>query len=68
MIGLAKAFRRQVIAEGVESIELGSLLKSMGCELAQGFVIAKPMPANEIPEWVSRWQPDTAWKETPLES
>ena len=42
VIGLASAFNRQVIAEGVESIEQGTQLLLMGCEVAQGYVIAKP--------------------------
>ena len=61
IIGLANAFRRQVIAEGVESVEAGRLLLQMGCELAQGFCIARPMPAQDIPDWIARWRPDPAW-------
>jgi diguanylate cyclase (GGDEF)-like protein len=62
VIGLAEAFRCQVIAEGVENIEQGALLLQLGCELAQGYGIAPPMPAEELPAWASAWQPDTAWK------
>jgi len=62
VIGLAIAFRRQVIAEGVETIEHGTKLLSLGCVLAQGYGIARPMPAAKIPNWVATWQPDAAWK------
>ena len=61
VIGLATAFNRQVIAEGVESVDHGTQLLSMGCELAQGYGIARPMPADKIPAWVNEWQPDSAW-------
>ena len=62
VIGLAKAFRRQVIAEGVETVAHGELLLPMGCDLAQGYGIARPMPAAELPAWVARWRPDAAWE------
>ena len=57
VIGLAKAFRREVIAEGVETTAHGELLLSMGCELAQGYGIARPMPAADLPGWVANWRP-----------
>ncbi len=61
VIGLAAAFRRKVIAEGVETAAHGQMLLSLGCELAQGYGIARPMPAKELPAWVATWQPDPAW-------
>ncbi|MCL4142345.1 UNVERIFIED_CONTAM: hypothetical protein GTU68_006311, partial [Idotea baltica] len=45
VIGLSKAFDRDLIAEGVESTEQGLILITMGCIKAQGFGIAQPMPA-----------------------
>jgi diguanylate cyclase (GGDEF)-like protein len=61
VVGLAKTFDRDVIAEGVETIEHGVALLQLGCELAQGYGIAKPMPADDIPEWVSSWKADDSW-------
>lgn len=61
VIGLALAFNRQVIAEGVESIDHGTQLLSMGCELAQGYGIARPMPAENMAAWIADWTPDIAW-------
>jgi EAL domain-containing protein (putative c-di-GMP-specific phosphodiesterase class I) len=61
VIGLAKAFHRKVIAEGVETIAHGELLIPLGCELAQGYGIARPMPANELIYWAARWKPDPRW-------
>tara|TARA_R110001583_G_scaffold7720_3_gene37860 strand:+ start:39454 stop:43026 length:3573 start_codon:yes stop_codon:yes gene_type:complete len=62
VIGLANAFRRGVIAEGVESIEQGNMLLRLGCEEAQGYLIAKPMPAEEIIQWMNEWSPPCEWK------
>ncbi len=61
IIGLAEAFRREVIAEGVETVEHGSALLQLGCELAQGYGIARPMPAGQMHQWAATWQPDAAW-------
>lgn len=61
IIGLAAAFKMEVIAEGVETVEHGTKLLQLGCELAQGYAIAKPMPESELREWVLTWQPDPAW-------
>ncbi len=61
VIGLAAAFKREVIAEGVETIAHGTALLQLGCELAQGYGIARPMPAAQLPAWAAVWQPDAAW-------
>ena len=61
IIGLAAAFGREVIAEGVETIEHGNLLLQLGCGLAQGFGIARPMPATQMRQWAAKWKPDAAW-------
>ncbi|WP_039912732.1 sensor domain-containing protein [Cellvibrio mixtus] len=61
VIGLANAFHRQVIAEGVETIAHGELLIPLGCELAQGYGIARPMPAADLPDWAATWKPAPAW-------
>jgi len=65
VLSLATAFRRQVIAEGVETVEHGTMLLQLGCELAQGYGIARPMPASEIPGWVAAWQPEREWSRQP---
>jgi EAL domain-containing protein (putative c-di-GMP-specific phosphodiesterase class I) len=61
VIGLAQAFKREVIAEGVETVAHGTALLALGCELAQGYGVACPMPAAKLPAWVQGWQPDVAW-------
>ena len=61
MLGLASAFRRQAVAEGVETIEQGILLLRLGCQVAQGFGIARPMPPEDLPGWVASWKPHPQW-------
>ena len=62
VIGLARAFGRQVIAEGLESIEHGELLLQLGCDVAQGYFIARPMPAADVPGWVERFVVPPQWQ------
>lgn len=63
ILGLAAAFRRQSIAEGVESIDHGLMLLNIGCAFGQGYGIAPPMPAEDFPGWVAAWRPDPRWTE-----
>ena len=62
VIGLANAFKMGVIAEGVETVEHGVLLMSLGCDLAQGYGIARPMPAAAVPAWVAGHKPHPHWE------
>lgn len=55
VIALAKAFDRRIVAEGVESEELFRELVEMGCEYGQGYGIARPMQASELPAWLEKW-------------
>jgi len=61
VISLTRTFKRQVIAEGVESAEIGVALLELGCSLAQGYGIAKPMPAADLPGWIANWRPYPQW-------
>ncbi len=61
VIGLAKAFKKDVIAEGVETIAHGVKLLDLGCELAQGYGIARPMEAGLVPDWVRNYQLPADW-------
>ena len=51
VLGLAASFNREVIAEGVETQAHGEALLQLGCELAQGYGIARPMPASDFYVW-----------------
>lgn len=55
VIGMAAAFKRDVIAEGVESVEHARMLVQLGCVMAQGFGIARPMPGKELVQWAGAW-------------
>ncbi|MBP0048040.1 EAL domain-containing protein [Marinobacterium sp. AK62] len=68
VIQLAGAFRREVIAEGVETEEHGRELLSLGCDLGQGYAIARPMPADDMPAWYWRWQQHYMAAAEPLDS
>jgi EAL domain-containing protein (putative c-di-GMP-specific phosphodiesterase class I) len=51
VIALSKTFNRTTVAEGVESEAHFEMLREMGCDIAQGYGIARPMPAREIKSW-----------------
>jgi diguanylate cyclase (GGDEF)-like protein/PAS domain S-box-containing protein len=61
VLRLCTGLGRQVVAEGVETREQGEMLLKLGCELAQGFGIAKAMAADEVPAWIERWRPYESW-------
>jgi EAL domain-containing protein (putative c-di-GMP-specific phosphodiesterase class I) len=56
IVGLAKAFGREAVAEGVETHEHAAVLGAMGCDIVQGYGIARPMPAADLPAWVSGYR------------
>jgi diguanylate cyclase (GGDEF)-like protein/PAS domain S-box-containing protein len=61
VITLSAAFGHEVIAEGVESVTHGRVLLQLGCELGQGYFIAKPMPAADLMAWASGWKTEPQW-------
>ena len=65
VIGLARAFKKEVIAEGVETVGQGIRLLDFGCELAQGYGIARPMKAELVPDWVRNYRPPVEWRSNP---
>ncbi len=65
IIRLARAFNREVIAEGVESLAHGAMLLQLGCHYCQGYAIARPMPAASIIAWMQRWEHERAWEHLP---
>lgn len=66
ILGLGRAFHCAVIAEGVETLAHGELLLQLGCELAQGYGIARPMPAQALPDWITSWHQNMPWRQALL--
>ena len=62
VVRLANTFGRRVIAEGVETLDHASALLSVGCTLAQGYGIGRPMPASDVDEWLQRWFEQRFWE------
>lgn len=54
VINLAHNFSYKVVAEGVENAETLEALKNKKCDEAQGYFIAKPMPIDQLIEWIKR--------------
>ncbi len=61
IVRLARAMNRQVVAEGVETLEHGAVLLSIGCRICQGYGIAAPMPADQLPAWMEKWRDEMSW-------
>lgn len=61
VLHMARALPRPVLAEGIESLEVGLLLYQLGCDFGQGFGIARPMPAERIPSWLQGWAQEKLW-------
>jgi EAL domain-containing protein (putative c-di-GMP-specific phosphodiesterase class I)/AmiR/NasT family two-component response regulator len=54
-VTLAKRLNLKTVAEGVESKEDWDVVARLGCSVAQGFLIAEPMPAEELARWYDGW-------------
>ena len=62
IVGLARAFGRDAVAEGVESAAHAVLLGDMGCDILQGYGVARPMPADALRDWAAQWTLPDAFK------
>ena len=56
-IDMAHALGMKVVAEGIETADILHLLRRMNCDVGQGYLFSKPLPANELDEWFvqSEW-------------
>lgn len=61
-INLAHNLGMTVVAEGVENRQSLNVLRDLGCDIAQGYLIAKPMPKEELTAWLEN-QEYQAWKD-----
>jgi predicted signal transduction protein with EAL and GGDEF domain len=57
IIDLSRALGLRVVAEGVEDDETRRLLVASGCEVGQGWLFARPMPAEALTSWLARYRP-----------
>ena len=56
IVDLAHRFGLQVVAEGVEDVQTLSALKKLHCDIAQGYFIARPMPAEAYHQWLANYR------------
>jgi len=61
VLALARNFDRRALAEGIETEANGVSLIEFGCSFGQGYVIARPMPARSVPDWLANWRVPAAW-------
>ncbi|WP_175577708.1 sensor domain-containing protein [Mongoliimonas terrestris] len=59
VLGMAENIGIKVVAEGVETAWQRDFLAAHRCDLAQGYLIAKPMPPSRVPHFLSAWRPAT---------
>lgn len=62
IFAMSRAFDRQVVAEGVETLEQGAMLLRLGCGVAQGFAISQAMPADRFEVWAKEWKLPAQWQ------
>ncbi len=55
-LGMARQLGMRSVAEGVEDRDDWDLLRTIGCDLAQGYFVARPMPADKLIEWIADWE------------
>ena len=55
-VGLAKQLAMETVAEGVEDLADWNFLRQHHCDVAQGYFIARPMPAEDFPLWLADWE------------
>jgi EAL domain-containing protein (putative c-di-GMP-specific phosphodiesterase class I) len=56
IVALGKAMKLEVVAEGVETDRQYTIVRQLGCDLVQGYFIAKPMPADRLLDWAEGFE------------
>jgi EAL domain-containing protein (putative c-di-GMP-specific phosphodiesterase class I) len=59
VIHLARDLGLDSVAEGVESPEVWQRLAELGCDEIQGYVLTRPLPADDFNDWLDDWRPET---------
>jgi EAL domain-containing protein (putative c-di-GMP-specific phosphodiesterase class I) len=52
---MAQQLQMHTVAEGIETPEDWHLLRELGCELGQGYLISRPVPGDELLRWIRQW-------------
>lgn len=55
-LGLAKKLKMESVAEGVEDRKDWDFVRQQGCDMVQGYFVARPMPAEDLPAWMADWE------------
>jgi EAL domain-containing protein (putative c-di-GMP-specific phosphodiesterase class I) len=55
---MARELNLKAVAEGVETQEEWELVNELGCDMAQGYFIARPMPGDDLLAWKQTWSAD----------
>jgi len=63
IIDLSHHLHLEVVAEGVESASVGRQLAALGCDLAQGFDISRPVSPQDLTAWLRQWRARGGWRE-----
>lgn len=53
---MARQLRIRTVAEGIEDDRDWIFLRGMGCDLGQGYLVARPLPADDVPAWIRAWE------------
>lgn len=65
-IELGHSLGLSVVAEGVEDLEVMEVLRKLGCDLAQGYAISRPLSAQELVQWIEACQWTTGPARRPI--
>ncbi|MCX7208485.1 MAG: EAL domain-containing response regulator [Proteobacteria bacterium] len=55
-ISMSQRLNLKVVAEGVENADDWEQLSALGCDIAQGYFISRPIPEEKVLEWIAKWQ------------
>ncbi len=66
IVALGKAMKLDIVAEGVETDQQYAIVRRLGCDLVQGYFIAKPMPAGQLLTWIDGYEDTQSIKKRSL--
>jgi len=66
IVALGKAMKLDVVAEGVETDQQYAIVRRLGCDLVQGYFIARPMPADQLLIWIDGYEDTQSIKKRSL--